>query len=102
MSWFTIWGKRGVTYKRRLNTGSIKDSPGCLSAIYIQTDGEHDVAVSLYNNTEAVGDDVVWSGDVLGAQKQLFIAFPIPVLFSIGLFALVTGDGSEELICYYT
>ncbi len=74
--------------------GQIFSGPGRLCSILIITDGTNDATVELYDNTSAAGTKL-WEGKVKGADNYGGRNWVLPVKFSIGVYANLTGTDAS-------
>jgi len=89
-------------YKTLTETGSVVDGGGYLMGIMVGTDGVNDPEITVHDNTEASGDEIIPTttvdASVLGFNGAMF---GFPVAFRKGLYLTVSAAGTKEVTFYY-
>ena len=90
------------TYKssgEKTSSAAIKSGAGYLGGVIILTDGTNDATVILYDNTSASGTKL-FEMKVAGGNNGKDIMFPLPITFTKGCYASISGTGASCIVYY--
>jgi hypothetical protein len=79
---------------------AVATKTGWLCGVLILTDGTNDATVVVYDNASAASGTELFKAKVSGAGNFGGGTFEIPIRFSNGIYADVTGTGATYIIYY--
>lgn len=79
---------------------AIATTGGALTGVLVLTDGTNDATIVVYDHASAASGTVLFKGKVAGASNFGGATFEVPLRYSNGVYADVTGTGANYIIYY--
>lgn len=91
----------GATRSTGIKTSSegIVSGGGVLTGVLVMTDGTNAATITIYDNTTSSGT-VLFKATVTGASYFGGATWEIPVRFSSGVYAVLSGTGASYILYY--
>lgn len=83
------------------SSAAVKASSGWVGGIIILTDGTNDATVILYDDPDSANGTKLFEAKIAGGDNYGGAMFPLPLEFTTGCWAEISGSGSPSCIVIY-